>query len=88
MQNFFQAQLESAESRSPVLDVGTVVSIGDGIARVYGCEACLAGELLEFADGSLGLALNLESQTVGAVRFASSFGTQTCTEGSLGKNDE
>ena len=56
-------------------------SIGDGIARVYGCEACLAGELLEFADGSLGLALNLESQTVGAVRFASSFGTQTCTEG-------
>ena len=59
-----------------------MVSIGDGIARVYGCEACLAGELLEFADGSLGLALNLESQTVGAVRFASSFGTQTCTEGS------
>jgi hypothetical protein len=83
LQNFFQAQLETAETRSPVLDVGTVVSIGDGIARVYGCEACLAGELLEFADGSLGLALNLESQTVGAVRFASSFGTQTCTEGSL-----
>jgi F-type H+-transporting ATPase subunit alpha len=82
LQNFFQAQLETAETRSPVLDVGTVVSIGDGIARVYGCEACLAGELLEFADGSLGLALNLESQTVGAVRFASSFGTQTCTEGS------
>ena len=53
------------------------------IARVYGCEACLAGELLEFTDGSLGLALNLESQTVGAVRFAASFGTQTCTEGSL-----
>ena len=66
--------------RSPVLDVGTVVSIG--------CEACLAGELLEFADGSLGLALNLESQTVGAVRFASSFGTQTCTEGSPGQDDE
>jgi F-type H+/Na+-transporting ATPase subunit alpha len=78
----FQAQLETAETRSPVLDVGTVVSIGDGIARVYGCEACLSGEL-EFADGSLGLALNLESQTVGAVRFASSVGTQTCTAGSL-----
>ena len=56
MQNFFQAQLEATDSRAPVLDVGTVVSIGDGIARVYGCEACLAGELLEFADGSLGLA--------------------------------
>jgi F0F1-type ATP synthase alpha subunit len=52
LQNFFQAQLETAETRSPVLDVGTVVSIGDGIARVYGCEACLAGELLEFTEGS------------------------------------
>ncbi len=53
------------------------------LPRVYGCEACLAGELIEFSDGSLGLALNLESQTIGAVRFASSFGLQTCTEGSL-----
>ena len=60
-----------------------MVSIGDGIAKVYGCEACLAGELLEFSDGSFGLALNLEAETVGAVRFASSFGEQTCTEGSL-----
>jgi F0F1-type ATP synthase alpha subunit len=42
--------LAAEEFRLPVLDVGTVVSIGDGIARVYGCEACLAGELLEFAD--------------------------------------
>jgi F0F1-type ATP synthase alpha subunit len=53
----FQAQLETAEKRSPVLDVGTMVSIGDGIARVYGCEACLARELLEFADGSLDLSI-------------------------------
>ena len=55
-----------------------------------GLHECMAVRpvSLEFADGSLGLALNLESQTVGAVRFASSFGTQTCTEGSLGKNDE
>ena len=43
-------------------------------AKVSGCEACLAGELLEFSDGALGLALNLESKAVGAVRFASSFG--------------
>jgi F0F1-type ATP synthase alpha subunit len=88
LQNFFQEQLASDNNEQPVLDVGTVVSIGDGIARVYGCEACLAGELLEFSDGSLGLALNLESQTVGAVRFASSFGKQTCTEGSLRQDDE
>lgn len=80
---FFQEQLAGVEVNEQVQDVGTVVSIGDGIARVYGCEACLAGELIEFSDGSYGLALNLESQTVGAVRFASSFGEQTCTEGSL-----
>ena len=71
------------EKDDQVMEVGTVVSIGDGIARVYGCEACLAGELIEFADGSFGLALNLEAQTIGAVRFASSFGEQTCTEGSI-----
>ena len=47
------------------------------MSRVYGCEACLAGELLEFADGTLGLALNLESQTVGVVRFAKTMGDMT-----------
>lgn len=79
MQNFFQEQLTDEKNQQPVLESVTMVSIGDGIAL----EACLAGELIEFSDGSLGLALNLESQTVGAVRFASSFGEQTCTEGSL-----
>jgi len=73
-----------AEISTDVVDVGTVISLGDGIARIYGCEACLAGELLEFADGTLGLALNLESQTVGAVRFAKSMGdSSTCVEGSI-----
>ncbi len=80
---FLQEQLYESSKSETVFDVGTVVSIGDGIAKVYGCEACLAGELLEFSDGALGLALNLESKAVGAVRFASSFGEQTCTEGSL-----
>ena len=71
---FLQAQLYESSKSETVFGVGTVVSIGDGIAKVYGCEACLAGELLEFSDGALGLALNLESKAVGAVRFASSFG--------------
>ena len=54
------------------------------LARVYGCESCLAGELLEFADGTLGLALNLESQSVGVVRFAKPMGdNNTCVEGSI-----
>ena len=56
-----QDHLRSEESDHAVLDVGTVISLGDGIARVYGCEDCLAGELLEFSDGTLGLALHLDS---------------------------
>ncbi len=47
--------------------VGTVVEVGDGIAQVYGLEAALASELLEFPGGVMGLALNLEEETVGAV---------------------
>src|SRR5918999_2391386 len=52
-----------AETRS----VGTVVEVGDGIAQVYGLEAALASELLEFPGGVMGMALNLEEETVGAV---------------------
>jgi F-type H+/Na+-transporting ATPase subunit alpha len=47
--------------------VGTVVEVGDGIAQVYGLEGALASELLEFPGGVLGMALNLEEETVGAV---------------------
>jgi len=54
---------ESTETRS----VGTVVEVGDGIAQVYGLDSALASELLEFPGGVMGLALNLEEETVGAV---------------------
>src|SRR6187431_2720959 len=47
--------------------VGTVVEVGDGIAQVYGLEGALASEMLEFPNGVMGLALNLEEETVGAV---------------------
>src|SRR3954471_15562815 len=47
--------------------VGTVVEVGDGIAQVYGLENALASELLEFPGGVMGMALNLEEETVGAV---------------------
>ncbi len=46
---------------------GTILSIGDGIARVYGLDDCMAGELLEFPGGELGIALNLEESNVGVV---------------------
>ena len=50
-----------------VAEVGTIVSIGDGIARVHGVENTMAGEMLEFPKGIFGIALNLEEESVGAV---------------------
>src|SRR5262245_29107596 len=50
-----------------VAEVGTVVSVGDGIARVHGVEKTMAGEMLEFPHGVFGIALNLEEEGVGAV---------------------
>src|ERR671923_2538415 len=47
--------------------VGTVVEVGDGIAQIYGLEGALSSELLEFPGGIMGMALNLEEETVGAV---------------------
>src|SRR5690348_16890348 len=50
-----------------VAEVGTVISLGDGIARVHGCQRAMAGEMLEFPHGVFGIALNLEEDSVGAV---------------------
>ena len=50
-----------------VAEVGTIVTIGDGIARVHGVEKTMAGEMLEFPHGIFGIALNLEEESVGAV---------------------
>ncbi len=50
-----------------VAEVGTVISLGDGIARVHGCERAMAGEMLEFPHGVYGIALNLEEDSVGVV---------------------
>ena len=50
-----------------VAEVGTVVSVGDGIARVHGCQRAMAGEMLEFPHGVFGIALNLEEDSVGTV---------------------
>src|SRR4029450_6818668 len=50
-----------------VAEVGTVVSVGDGIARIHGVERAMAGEMLEFPNQLFGIALNLEEESVGAV---------------------
>ncbi len=60
-------QIENYESKIAVDEVGTVISLGDGIARVYGLDKVMAGELLTFPHGVAGIAMNLEEDQVGAV---------------------
>ncbi len=57
-------QIKNYKSRIEMKETGTVILVGDGIARVYGLRECMASELLEFEDGSFGMAQNLESETV------------------------
>ncbi|MBI4505543.1 MAG: F0F1 ATP synthase subunit alpha [Chloroflexi bacterium] len=60
-------QIERFGAEVTAVDVGTVIEVGDGIARIYGLAGAMAGELLEFPNGVYGLALNLEEETVGTV---------------------
>lgn len=62
-------QISDFEKKVDVSEIGSVISVGDGIARVYGLEKCMAAELLEFPNGVMGMALNLEEDMVGAVLF-------------------
>ena len=62
--NILKEQIRNYKSRVDMGEVGTVVLVGDGIASVYGLRNCVSTELLEFEDGSAGLALNLENDTV------------------------
>jgi len=58
-------QIENFESRIQVDEVGTVITLGDGIARLHGLDKVMAGELIEFPHGVFGLAMNLEEVQVG-----------------------
>lgn len=62
-----KSQIEQYKSEIEVAEVGTVIQVGDGIARVHGLENAMANELLEFENGVFGLALNLEESNVGVV---------------------
>ncbi|BFH26700.1 F0F1 ATP synthase subunit alpha [Paenibacillus melissococcoides] len=62
-----KSQIENYKAEIEVAEVGTVINVGDGIARVHGLENCMAGELLEFSNGVVGMALNLEAGNVGIV---------------------
>src|SRR3954468_19015609 len=60
-------QIENYQSDIQVNDVGTVISIGDGIARAHGLDNAMAGELLEFSNGVMGMAQNLDANNVGII---------------------
>uniref|UniRef100_UPI003512EC8C F0F1 ATP synthase subunit alpha n=1 Tax=Qipengyuania mesophila TaxID=2867246 RepID=UPI003512EC8C len=64
-------QIANFGSEAEVSEVGTVLSVGDGIARIHGLDKVQAGEMIEFANGVQGMALNLENDNVGAVIFGS-----------------
>ena len=72
--NIIRQQIESYDKEIQIDNVGTVLQIGDGIARVYGLEQVMAGELLEFDDKTIGIALNLENDNVGAVLMGPGLG--------------
>ena len=65
--SILEQELQKFERKAEVEHVGTVLQVGDGIARVYGLPDCQMGELLEFPEGIMGLALNLEEDSIGAV---------------------
>lgn len=62
--NIIKDQIKTYKSKIEMSETGTVILVGDGIARVYGLRECMSSELLEFDDGSYGMAQNLESETV------------------------
>ena len=64
-------QIEGYVSAVELAETGSVITVGDGIARIYGLEKCMAGELLEFPHDIYGMALNLEEDNVGAVLLGS-----------------
>jgi F-type H+-transporting ATPase subunit alpha len=67
LSNLIKDLIEQYTPEVKMVDFGIVFQVGDGIARIYGLERVMSGELLEFEDGTLGIALNLEANNVGAV---------------------
>ncbi len=69
--SIIKQQIERYKDTMEVVDVGTVIQVGDGIARIYGLEKAMAGELLEFPGGVYGMAMNLEEDNIGCVILGS-----------------
>ena len=74
--NVIKEQIRNYKSKIEMKETGTVILVGDGIARVYGLRECMASELLEFEDGSFGMAQNLEAETVSVALLSDSNGVK------------
>jgi len=81
--SIIREQLLNYKKEIEIANIGKVLQVGDGIARIYGLDKVMAGELLEFADSTIGIALNLESRNVGAVLMGQGIKIQ---EGSIVKS--
>nr|YP_009113671.1 ATP synthase CF1 alpha chain [Ceratozamia hildae]AFM54192.1 AtpA [Ceratozamia hildae]AFR13849.1 ATP synthase CF1 alpha chain [Ceratozamia hildae]BAR93446.1 ATP synthase CF1 alpha chain [Ceratozamia hildae] len=71
--SIIRKQIEQYNQEVEVVNIGIVLQVGDGIARIHGLDEVMAGELVEFEDGTVGIALNLESNNVGAVLMGDGF---------------
>ena len=76
-------RISKYRQKPKIVNVGTVLQVGDGIARIYGLDKVMAGELVEFSEGTVGIALNLEADNVGAVLMGDGLNLQ---EGSTVKS--
>jgi len=74
--SIIKKQIQNFDRAALVSETGTVLTSGDGIARVYGLEGALAGELVEFSSGVTGLVLNLESDNVGVAVLGEATGVK------------
>ncbi|SKA83793.1 ATP synthase F1 subcomplex alpha subunit [Clostridium sp. USBA 49] len=72
--SIIKEQILKYENKLETIDSGTVIQVGDEVARIHGLDDCMEGELLEFSNGVYGMALNLEQDNVGAVLFGSERG--------------
>ena len=74
-------EIQAFEQKLEVSEVGTVIEVGDGIARVYGLRNAMAGELLEFENGTMGQVFNLEDEAIGAEAGEARWAGVACVTG-------
>ena len=80
-------QIKNFGKDAEVSEIGQVLSVGDGIARIYGLDNVQAGEMVEFSEGTKGMALNLETDNVGVVIFGDDSKIKEGDSAILGKKD-